>query len=264
MKIAFGQYHVTPDWQANLATAEALIRDAAAAGARLLVLPEGIIARDIADPLSFLKNAQPLDGPFVTGLIAALEGTGLVLMATVHTPVDGGRCENTFIAVNKAGILATYVKLHLYDAFAEKESDTVVAGDTVGPIVEIDDFRFGLMTCYDVRFPELARRLVLDGADALVVPAAWVKGPNKERHWEVLVTARALENTAYAIAVGECGPLNIGASMVVDPLGVAVTRAGETPALSFAVLDRARLEAARGVVPVLKNRRFKAPELDRA
>ena len=118
-----------------------------------------------------------------------------------------------------------------------------------------------MMTCYDLRFPELARRLAVDGADALLVPAAWVKGPLKEHHWEVLATARALDNTCYVVAVGECGPRNIGASMVVDPLGVAIARAAEQDALLYAELDPRRLAQARQALPVLANRRFARPEL---
>ena len=117
------------------------------------------------------------------------------------------------------------------------------------------------MTCYDVRFPELARRLALDGAEVLVLPAAWVKGPLKEMHWELLTTARALENTCYMVAVGECGPRNIGNSLVVDPLGVAIAKAPESTALVFAELDPQRIAYARSVLPVLENRRFARPEL---
>jgi len=121
--------------------------------------------------------------------------------------------------------------------------------------------KVGLMTCYDVRFPELARRLVLDGADVLVLPAAWVKGPLKEMHWELLTTARALENTCYMVAVGECGPRNIGNSLVIDPLGVAIAKAPESAALVFADLDPQRIAYARSVLPVLENRCFARPEL---
>jgi len=117
------------------------------------------------------------------------------------------------------------------------------------------------MTCYDLRFPELARRLVLDGADVLALPAAWVKGPLKEMHWQTLVTARALENTCYVVATGECGERNIGQSMVVDPLGVAIVRAAEAPTLLVADLDPARIAHARQVLPVLANRRFARPQL---
>lgn len=121
--------------------------------------------------------------------------------------------------------------------------------------------KVGLMTCYDVRFPELARRLAIEGAEVLVLPSAWLRGPLKEMHWEVLVTARALENTCYLVAVGECGPRNIGNSMVVDPLGVAVVKAAEAPTLLYAELDAARIAYARSVLPVLENRRFARPEL---
>ncbi|HSV48572.1 MAG TPA: nitrilase-related carbon-nitrogen hydrolase, partial [Ramlibacter sp.] len=150
----------------------------------------------------------------------------------------------------------------LYDAFSMKESTNVVPGDEVPPLVEVAGLKLGLMTCYDLRFPELARRLALDGAQVLVLPAAWVKGPLKEAHWEVLVTARELENTCYVVATGECGERNIGQSMVVDPLGVAVARAAEGPALLVADIDPARIVHAREVLPVLANRRFGRPELE--
>jgi len=106
-----------------------------------------------------------------------------------------------------------------------------------------------------------SHRLALDGADLLVLPAAWVRGPLKEKHWEVLVTARALENTCYVAATGECGERNIGCSMVVDPLGVPIARAAEAPALVFAELDPARVAHARQILPVLQNCRFGRPEL---
>lgn len=88
-----------------------------------------------------------------------------------------------------------------------------------------------------------------------------MRGSLKENHWEVLVTARALENTCYVAATGECGERNIGRSMVVDPLGVVTASAGEGPALVVAEIDPERLAHARKVLPVLANRRFAAPEL---
>src|SRR6266851_2179735 len=242
MKVALGQFAVTREWQQNVATCRRLMREASSGGADLLVLPEGILARDIADPDIVLRTAQPLDGPFVTELRDASRGSVLIVLR------DGR-------------ILAQYKKLHLYDAFSAMESATVTPGAEIPPLVEIGGFNIGLMTCYDVRFPELARRLALDGADVLVLPSAWVKGPLKEAHWEVLVTARALENTCYVVAVSECGERNIGNSVVVDPLGVAVARAAEAPVLVFAELDAARIAHARKVLPVLKNRRFARPEL---
>ena len=87
-----------------------------------------------------------------------------------------------------------------------RESDNVTAGRRPTRLFDVNGFTVGLMTCYDVRFPEMARLLAVRGADVLVLPAAWVKGPLKEHHWRTLVTARALENTVYVVASGECGP----------------------------------------------------------
>ncbi|WZB63956.1 deaminated glutathione amidase [Achromobacter xylosoxidans] len=261
MKIALGQFAVRPDWQDNAAICLDLIARADAGGARLLVLPEGILARDIADPDLVRRAAQPLDGPYMTRMLEATRDRALTLVMTVHVPADQGKVWNIQVALRGGRIVAQYRKLHLYDAFSMQESVNVVPGDEVPPLLEVDGLRFGMMTCYDLRFPELARRLAVDGADALLVPAAWVKGPLKEHHWEVLATARALDNTCYVVAVGECGPRNIGASMVVDPLGVAIARAAEQDALLYAELDPRRLAQARQALPVLANRRFARPEL---
>lgn len=262
MKVALGQFAVSREWTENAATSLKLMADAQNGGADLLVMPEGILARDIADPDLVRRAAQPLDGPFVSSLLEASRGHSLTTMMTVHVPSDlSGRVWNILIAIRDGKIIGQYRKLHLYDAFSMKESTNVTPGNEVPPLVSVGGLRVGMMTCYDVRFPELARRLVLDGADVLVLPSAWVKGPLKEWHWEVMVTARALENTCYMIAVGECGERNIGQSLVVDPLGVPIARAAETPALVFADLDPARIQYARKILPVLENRCFVCPEL---
>jgi len=262
MKAAIGQFAVAADAAANAQTCLQLMKQAHDAGADLLVFPEGVLARDIADPDLVRRAAQPLDGPFVTALRAASRGNTMTTMMTVHVPATtDGKVWNVLIALRDGEIIAQYKKIHLYDAFSMKESTNVVPGNEVPPLIDVCGLQVGVMTCYDVRFPELARRLTLDGADVLVLPAAWVKGPLKEAHWEVLCTARALENTCYLIASGECGPRNIGASMVVDPLGVAIARAGEAPTLLFAEIDPARIAEARRVLPCNENRRFAAPQL---
>ena len=117
-------------------------------------------------------------------------------------------------------------------------------------------FGVGLMTCYDLRFPELARLLVDRGADVLVVPAAWVAGPRKVEHWRTLVRARAIENTVFVVAAAQPGPRYTGHSMVVDPLGDVLAEAGEEAAVLRATLDRELLDDARRTNPSLANRRF--------
>lgn len=261
MKVALGQFAVSREWRDNAETCIRLMKQAQVGGADLLVLPEGILARDIADPDIVLKSAQALDGPFMTQVLEASRGSTLTMMTCIHVPSGMGRVFNVLVAVRDGAIISQYRKLHLYDAFSAKESTNVQPGDEIPGIIEIAGLKVGMMTCYDLRFPEMARRLAVDGADMIVLPAAWVRGLGKEAHWEVLVRARALENTCYLVAVGECGERNIGASMVIDPLGVAIARAGEVPTLMFAEIDSARIAHARSVLPVLANRRFARPEL---
>jgi len=263
MKVALGQFAVASEWQENLQTILDLMQQAEERQAALLVLPEGVVARDITNPDIVRTNAQELDGVFMREILAKSAQLNLALSVTFHTKTSSERVHNNHFIIRHGKIVTTYTKLHLYDAFEVQESKQVEAGNRVGDLVEIDGFKFGLMTCYDVRFPELARHLVAQGADALLLPAAWVRGLGKESHWQIMVSARALENTCYVIAVGECGLRNIGSSMVVDPLGVMIACAGEAPTLIMAELSRERLEYARRLLPVLENRRFVTPQLER-
>ncbi|MEO3828069.1 nitrilase-related carbon-nitrogen hydrolase [Actinomadura sp. B10D3] len=257
MRIAVGQFASTEDWQTNLKTCMGLIDEAAEDGADLLVLPEDSLALFIEEPERIAEAAQPLDGPFVTGLRARTEGSPTTVVAGVHEPAGDGKVFNTLVAVQDGELAAVYRKVHLYDAFGARESDRVAPGDGEPVVLDCAGWRVGLMTCYDVRFPEMARLLVDAGAEVLAVPAAWVRGPAKEWHWQVMVTARALENTCYVAASGECGRRNIGSSMVVDPLGIVRDRLGERPGLLWAIADRDELADARGLLPVLANRRFR-------
>jgi len=259
MKVALGQFAVAPEWQTNLQTCLDLITRAKAGSADLLVLPEGIQAQDMNDPDIMPKTAQPLDGPFITGLREAAHG--IVVMGCVNVPDGAGRFHNTLFVLRDGQISDIYRKLHLYDAFSTQESKRTAPGEKLPPVIAINGMNVGVMTCYDVRFPEIARALAVAGAEVLVLPAAWFRGPAKERHWEVLSVARALENTCYVVAVGECGTRNIGASMVIDPLGVIVTALGESPTLGFCELDPERVAHARKILPVLENRRFADPVL---
>lgn len=261
MKVAIGQFAVSRDWQENAQTCQTLMAQAQAEGADMLVLPEAILARDNSDPSYVIDAAQPAEGPFLSTLLNASRQHTLTLLFTQHIPAPDQRAINTLFALRQGNIIARYEKLHLYDAFSVQESARVNAGEQLPPVIEVAGFKVGLMTCYDVRFPELARALALQGAEVLVLPAAWLRGPLKEQHWQMLTTTRALENTCYMVAAGECGPKNIGQSLVADPLGVVIASAAEAPALIFAQLDKARLAYARQVLPVLENRRFAAPQL---
>ncbi|MFJ6564222.1 nitrilase-related carbon-nitrogen hydrolase [Streptomyces sp. NPDC091412] len=256
MRIAVGQFAAGPDWKDNLTACRDLATGADRGGADLLVLPEGVLARFTEDRHRIREVAQPLDGPFVTELAAATAHSATTVVVGIHEPSDDGRVFNTLVVLRAGEPIARYRKIHLYDAFGDQESANVRPADEPPVVVDVAGTKVGLMTCYDVRFPELARLLTDAGAEVLALPAAWVRGPAKERHWEVMITARALENTCWVAASGECGPRNIGDSLIVDPLGTVRSRLTTAQGLAFAEADPQVTAAARSTLPVLANRRF--------
>ncbi|MDT9593233.1 carbon-nitrogen hydrolase family protein [Nocardioides zeae] len=233
--------------------------DGAGVTADLVVLPE-VFARDFGKAGSDVAPfAEPLDGPFVTTLVEAAGRAGATVVAGMfETSEDPERPYNTLVVVDGDGLRASYRKIHLYDSFGYRESDRLSAGATTPVTVEVGGFRLGLATCYDLRFPELSRSLVVDhGADALVVPAAWVAGEGKAEHWRTLTSARAIENTAYVLAVGQPAPRYTGFTRLVDPLGGLVAEAGGDGAeVVVGELRRDLLDEARRTNPSLANRRL--------
>jgi predicted amidohydrolase len=165
---------------------------------------------------------------------------------------------NTIVAVRGDGLLATYRKQHLYDAFGQTESDWVEPGELGEPSTfELAGLRFGLMTCYDLRFPEVARTLIDAGAEVLVVPAEWVRGPLKEHHWTTLLAARAIENTAYVVASDHPAPIGVGHSQIIDPLGVLPAGVGTAHGIAVATVERAAIDRVRATNPSLRVRRYR-------
>ena len=258
LPVAIAQFTVAEEPERNLEIIDGFARDAAAGGAKLLVLPEGLIARRGDDDSYAAAHAQPLDGPFVDGLRRISAQRHIVLMGTVHVAPEvsalesdisesmkdtDSRVSNMFLVIRDGEIIAEYRKLHLYDAFSARESDVVLPGDALPPIVDIDGWKIGVMTCYDVRFPETARSL-------------------KEQHWKLLTAARALENTCYVLACSEVSSRNIGCCRIIDPMGEVVAEAGDKGAELIATgLSRECLASARQIMPVLQNRRFADPQL---
>jgi len=222
----------------------------------LVVLPEAF-ARDFGEPGSDLAAyAEPLVGPFTEGLRQASRASGAAWLAGMfEVAADPTRPLNT-LALAEGDRLTAYRKIHLYDSFGFRESDTISPGDVQPARVDLRGFPLGLMTCYDLRFPELARTLVEQGAEALLVPAAWVAGERKVEHWRTLLRARAIENTVWVVGVGQPGPRYTGHSMVVSPDGDVVVEAGEEETVLDAELDREAVAAVRRTNPSLANRRL--------
>lgn len=254
MRVALVQMSATTDPAENLATIDELITGVEA---DLVILPEAVM-HDFGTPDTPLgPAAQPLDGPFVTALgrfANRLDAT--VLAGMFERSDDDHRPYNTLVAVAPSGeLLATYRKAHLYDSFGYRESDRLLPGPATPTVLPLGDHTLGLLTCYDLRFPEHARALVDAGADTLVVPAAWVRGPLKEDHWATLLRARAIENTVHVAAAGQCGRMYCGRSMLVDPAGVAVAAAADAPTTVVGEVRRDRTAAVRERNPALQHRR---------
>ena len=246
---------------ANAALAATAVRAAAADGADLVVLPEYAAAFDPRGVGADL--AEPLDGGFVEALRAVAREAGVAVVAGTAVP-DGERAANVVVAIDAAGALVgSYRKVHLYDAFGHRESDRLVAGDPAAPplVVRVADLIIGVMTCYDLRFPEVARRLVDAGAQVIVVPAAWAAGAQKADHWETLLRARAIESTCGVVGAAQQGPGVAGDSLVVGPDGVVLGRAGGSgagpdPSAAACDLRADDVTAVRERNPSLAHRRY--------
>ena len=223
--------------------------------ADLVVLPEAF-ARDFGSPGDEVSAfAEEVGGPFDTELTRVAEQHGTTVVAgSFERSDDPGRPFNTLLVRGRSR--ASYRKIHLYDSFGYRESDRLSPGPLEPATVDVGGVTVGLMTCYDLRFPEMARALVDAGAELLVVPAAWVAGDRKVDHWRTLLRARAIENTVHVAAAAQPAPRYSGHSMVVDPLGDVLAEAGDGPEVVRAVVSRERLLEARRTNPSLTNRRL--------
>jgi len=262
MKIAVGQFAPTADLDANLRTMRRLAEQAAAGGAELVVFPEEAMLSERLVDAGFEDLVARSWSGFVQRLSFLAAETGLAVIAGGYESSADGRPYNTLVAVDAQGaILGTYRKLHLYDAFSHRESDRIRPGDKGVTVVRIGELTVGMITCYDLRFPEIYRAVVDAGAELLTVPAAWFAGEHKVDHWQALLKARAIENTVWVAAADTCSEHTVGRSAVLDPMGVVVAEAGEDEAVVLAEVTRARIDEVRETVPVLANRRFGPAQL---
>lgn len=256
MQLVLVQTDISPDKTVNLANALTAIAKAATRGAALVVFPEMYMALPVAEaPLATL--AETLDGPFVTALATAARQHHLTIVCGVweQSPV-AGRVYNTLAILGPDGHLQGYYrKLHLFDALSVRESERMIPGTALPPVVDIGGIPTGFAICYDLRFPELFRDLAARGAELVLVPAAWYAGPCKEDHWLTLLRARAIENTLYVAGCNLTGKAFCGRSSIFDPFGVPLAGAGEDNQLLYADLERVRVQTVREKLPALQHRR---------
>ncbi len=275
LRVAAVQMNSRDDKAANVETALGLIDRAAAAGARLVALPE--VWTYLGPSEGNRDAAEPIPGPTIERLAERARRHGIYLHAgSVYESRPGEPLlRNTTVVLDPDGdIVARYSKIHMFDVTldgvaAYRESETNAPGDEIVTL-EVDGITVGLAICYDLRFPELFRILALRGAEVIILPAAFTLMTGKD-HWEVLLRARAIENGVFMIAPAQVGqyPLGnwcYGRSMIVDPWGTTLAMAPDAETFVTAELDRALLRRVRRQVPSLANRmpdRYAWPELER-
>lgn len=257
MKIALGQMDIQlGEVQANWRTMEGMVLQAAAEGARLIVLPElWSTGYDLA--AAETHAVPPAMGVFAD--VAALaRRQHIAIVGSLLSRNANGKVGNTAVYFDQDGrSLGEYSKVHLFRLMAEDQY--LVAGDHLA-LVETAWVTFGLAICYDLRFPELFRRYALGGAGAVILPSEWPRP--RLNHWIALLQARAIENQMFMIACNRVGSSDqthfFGHSCIIDPWGEFIVRAGEHEGLFTGEVDLARVAEVRKKIPVFSDRR---PEL---
>jgi len=268
MKLALAQIEIEPAAvDRNVEAAVDAVTEAAKRGCDLVALPEifnvGYFAFD-----SYARAAEPLDGPTLSRLGEVAAETGIWLLAgTVvedleasarrgfETP-DGGGYANTAVLLDPSGTRRVVYRKHHLFGYESAEAELLTPGErlSTAPVGEVT---VGVTTCYDLRFPELYRDLLDDGATLVLVPSAWPY-PRVE-HWRLLPRARAVENLTYVAAINGVGEFEdaslLGRSTVYDPWGTTLAGAGDEPALVTAEIDPDRVSSVREEFPALRDRR---------
>jgi predicted amidohydrolase len=263
MRAAAVQLNSTDDKERNMATADRLVRDAAADGADLIVLPEKFNV--LGEHEHYVAGAEPLDGPTISWArdTARELGVDLVAGSIVERREGHEKLGNTSVHVGPDGELkGVYRKIHMFDVVVGgieyRESASEEPGDEIVITEAAGGVPLGLTVCYDLRFPELFRILAIRGARVITLPAAFTKVTGRA-HWEILIRARAIENQAFFVAADQIGTHppdkeSFGGSMIVDPWGEVLARAPDEECFVAANLDFARQDEVRDKLPSLANR----------
>ena len=263
MKVAVVQMNSGEDKSQNLSTAERLLIEAAERGAELAVLPE--LFTYLGRRAQHRAVAEAIPGPTTELLTRVARERHLRLVAGSYLEAVSGqeRYFNTSLAIEADGsVVARYRKLHLFDVDVDghryRESDTMASGQDV-VVTKLGDVPVGLTICYDLRFPELYRRLALSGARIITAPSAFTLETGKD-HWEVLIRARAVENQVFVLAAAQVGShlpglACFGNAMIVDPWGTVLARAPYQEGVVVAELDFDHQDRIRASLPALSHRR---------
>lgn len=262
MIAALVQMKSSVDKNENLESSIDFIEKAAVRNCDYIFFPEFQMAftpnSQTKDELYELAESMP-DSVFLNKLCKHSKKNKIGIIGTLFEKnidkIDKRVFDTAFIIDKSGTVISVYRKLHLYNAFGFNESAKFINGNEVTKPCKTKFGTIGIMICYDVRFPELARILALEGSDILAIPSGWVHGIMKEEHWTTMIKARAIENGMYVIAPNQVGNIFCGRSLVVDPLGSIMTDLGDKIGMEIVEINRDRISQVRKVLPLLKNRR---------
>jgi predicted amidohydrolase len=266
-RVGVVQITSTADVEANLAAVERTVRRAAGDGAKLVVVPECFAYLGPEEGKLAVAEPLPSGGPVLDRCRALARETAvdLVLGGFWERSLEPGKVKNACVHLRAGGeVAAVYRKIHLFDVDLPdgtrlKESDTVDPGDEL-VVTDTPFGALGLSVCYDLRFPELYRKLVDRGAIALAIPAAFTLTTGKD-HWHVLLRARAIEQQCYVLAAAQFGRhfgsrVSYGHALISDPWGTVLAECGDGEGVAVATIDPEVVERIRGSLPSLAHRRM--------
>ncbi len=259
--VACVQNSAIDDVDHNIRDTSELVRNAVGDGADFVCLPEYFTCLEKTDSLYIERGYRESEHPALENFRKlSLELKSWILLGSVAVKIGDEKVANRSYLLNSSGeVVQTYDKIHLFDVALKrgesyKESTTVAPGNRAC-LAKLPWGRLGFSVCYDVRFPQLYRRLAQAGADFISIPAAFT-ATTGAAHWHVLVRARAIETGCYVFAPGQYGKRpwgrrTYGHSLIVDPWGEVLADAGEERGIVLAEIDPAKVAEARGMIPSL-------------
>ena len=258
VKAAVVQFKASEKKQTNLEKILDFIR-AASERAELVAFPEFMMfyTNSSQTPRQLASMAETASGPFVSAVAESARQNRIQVVGSFYEK-SGKKdrvYDTSFVASKSGKIISTYRKIHLYDALCFKESDKMAPGSHIAKPVRTSIGRLGMMICYDLRFPEMSRRLATEGSQILAAPSAWVQGDMKEEHWLAINRTRAIENGCYVVAPDQVENIYCGRSLIVDPFGKILVDMKKKQGIGYADIDPARIRRVRRALPLLKNRR---------
>ena len=257
-KAAVVQFKASTKKEENLKRIISYIEEAAREGASLCAFPEFMMfyTPSSQSPTELAKLAEPVTGDFVTEIARTAKANSIEVIGTLYER-DSKNCvyDTSFLVSSLGRLVSKYRKVHLYDALGFRESKKLTPGSQIPSPQSSSIGKIGMMICYDLRFPEMSRGLVMAGTEILVAPSAWVRGEMKEEHWIAINKTRAIENGCFVISPDQVGNIYCGKSIAIDPFGRVLLDMKKRQGIGIIEIDRSLIKRIRRALPLLKNRR---------